>query len=104
MNIIIQGTLKQGQANYYEDTRVQKRGIKSFFQKKIEEDKKWQASTDALLVSCCWCQLTKAAEDVVEVVEIIIAFLQNCFVAIGDVDQSVGVSHCAGAEKQSGDR
>lgn len=87
-----------------------KRGIKShwhFFQRKIEEDKNWQTSIDALLVSCCrWLcdsQLTEAAEDVVEVVEIIIAFLQNCFVAIGDVDQSVGVSHCAGAEKQIGE-
>lgn len=32
---------------------------------------------------------TKAAENVVEVIEIIIAFFQHCFVAIGDVDQSV---------------
>lgn len=47
----------------------------------------------------CDSELTKAAEDVVEVVEIIIAFLQNSFVAIGDVVQSVGVGHCAGAEK-----
>lgn len=33
--------------------------------------------------------ITKAAENVVEVIEIIIAFFQHCFVAIGDVDQSV---------------
>lgn len=43
---------------------------------------------------------TKAAENVVEVVEIIIAFLQYSSVAIGDVDLSVGVSHCAGAGKK----
>lgn len=41
---------------------------------------------------------TKAAEDVVEVIEIIVAFFQHCFVAVGDVDLSVGVCHCAGAE------
>ena len=29
---------------------------------------------------------TKAAENVVEVIEIIVAFLQNCLVAYGDVD------------------
>lgn len=44
-------------------------------------------------------KLTKAAENVVEIVEIIIAFLQYSSVAIGDVDLSVGVSHCAGAGK-----
>lgn len=47
-------------------------------------------------------ELTKTAKNVVEVVEIIIAFLQHSFVAIGDVDQSVGVSHCAGAKKKTG--
>lgn len=41
---------------------------------------------------------TKAAEDVVEVIEIIVAFFQHCSVAIGGVDLSVGVCHCAGAE------
>lgn len=45
---------------------------------------------------------TKAAENVVEVIKIIIAFFQYCFVAICDVNLSVGVGHCAGAEKQYG--
>lgn len=43
---------------------------------------------------------TKAAENVVEVIEVIVAFFQYCFIAIGDVDLSVGVCHCAGAEKR----
>lgn len=46
-------------------------------------------------------KLTKAAENVVEVVEIIIAFLQYRSVAIRNIDLSVGVSHCAGAEKKN---
>lgn len=41
---------------------------------------------------------TKAAEDVVEVVEIVVAFLQHGLVAVGNVYLSVGVCHCAGAE------
>ncbi len=44
--------------------------------------------------------VTKAAENVVEVIEIIIAFFQYCSVAIGDVDLPVGVSHCACAERE----
>lgn len=42
---------------------------------------------------------TKAAENVVEVIKIIIAFFQHGFVSIGDVDLFVGVCHCAGAER-----
>lgn len=43
--------------------------------------------------------LTKAAENVVEVIQIIIAFFQHGFVSIGDIDLFVGVCHCAGAER-----
>lgn len=43
---------------------------------------------------------TKAAENVVEVIKIIIAFLQHCFVAICDINLSVRVCHGAGAEKR----
>lgn len=45
--------------------------------------------------------ITKAAENVVEVIEIIVAFFQHGFVAICDIDLSVGVCHCAGAEKNN---
>ena len=43
---------------------------------------------------------TKAAENIVEVIEIIVALFQHCFVPICDVDLSVGVCHGAGAEKK----
>lgn len=44
-------------------------------------------------------RITEAAEDVVEVIEIVVAFLQHGFVADCVVDQSVRVRHCAGASK-----
>lgn len=44
---------------------------------------------------------TKAAEDVVEVIEIIVAFLQHCFIAMCDIDLSVGVCHRAGAVEET---
>lgn len=53
------------------------------------------------IVSCCKKRITKAAENVVEVIEIIISLFQHCLVANGDVDLSVRVCHCAGAERQN---
>lgn len=44
--------------------------------------------------------ITKTAENVVEVVEVIIAFFHYSFVPNGDVDLSVGFCHCAGAERK----
>lgn len=41
--------------------------------------------------------LTKAAENVVEVIEIIIAFFQHGFVPNSFVDLLVGLCYCAGA-------
>lgn len=44
--------------------------------------------------------ITKATEDVVEVIEIIVALFQHCFVALCVIDQSVGIGHCACTERE----
>lgn len=44
--------------------------------------------------------LTKAAKNVVEVIEIIIAFFQHSFVPNSFVYLFVGLCHCAGAERE----
>lgn len=43
--------------------------------------------------------LTEAVEDVVKVIEIVVAFLHLGLIAHRVVDESVGVSHRAGANK-----
>ena len=45
----------------------------------------------------CVLVLTEAAENIIEVVEIVVAFLQDRLVAHGDIDLSVGVCYRAGA-------
>ena len=40
---------------------------------------------------------TKATQNIVEVVEIIVSLLQDCPVANGDVDLAIGISHSTGA-------
>lgn len=43
--------------------------------------------------------LTKAVEDVVKVIEIVVAILYLGLIVHRVVDESVGISHCAGADE-----
>lgn len=45
--------------------------------------------------------LTKAVQNVIKVVEIVVAFFHHCPVPDGVVHPAIGICHCAGAEKKS---